>query len=97
VRSFHRLSEREVLAISLEDDARIYEDLAAAFQPNYTEAADEFRRLRADEDGHRHRLLELYWKLFVGHFPLVCREHIRGVRLHDPTAHSRMTPESAPS
>ena len=87
MRSFHSLSEREVLALAIsleEEDARIYEDLAAALQPNYPEAADEFRRLRADEVGHRHRLLELYRMRFGDHVPLLRREHVRGFVRRDP-------------
>ena len=76
MRNFDDLNEREVLAraISLEEeDARIYEDLAATLQKDHPQAADEFRRLRADEDGHRHRLLELFRERFGDHVPLVRR------------------------
>lgn len=99
MRSFHSLSEREVLALAIsleEEDARIYEDLAAGLQSNYPEAADEFRRLRADEDGHRHRLLELYRKRFGDHIPLIRREHVRGFVRRDPVWTDRpLTPDGA--
>jgi len=99
VRNFNSLSEREVLALAIsleEEDARIYEDLAEALQANAPEAADEFRRLRSDEDGHRHRLLELYRKRFGEHVPLIRRQHIRGFVDRDPVwPDGPLTPEAA--
>src|SRR3954468_22428824 len=80
-RSFDSLSEREVLALAIsleEEDARIYEDLAAALQKEHPQAAAEVRKLRADEDGHRHRLLDLFRRRFGDHVPLVRRQHVRG-------------------
>src|SRR5439155_8043596 len=79
--------EREVLALAIsleEEDARIYEDLAAALQKDHPLAADEFRKLRADEDGHRHRLLDLFRERFGDHVPLVRRQHVRGFVHRDP-------------
>jgi rubrerythrin len=87
VRNFDSLSEREVLALAIsleEEDARVYEDLVAALQKNYPEPADEFRRLRADEDGHRHRLLEIYRERFGDHVPLLRRQDIRGFVHREP-------------
>src|SRR5205823_11607792 len=34
--------------------------------------------LRREEDGHRHRLLELYKKRFGDHVPLIRRQDVRG-------------------
>lgn len=87
MRNFDSLSERESLALAIsleEEDARIYDDLAAALQPNHPEAAEEFRRLRADEDGHRHGLLDLFRKRFGDHVPLIRRQHVRGFVRRDP-------------
>jgi rubrerythrin len=99
VRSFDSLSEREVLALAIaleEEDARIYEDLAVALQKNYPEAADEFRRLRADEDGHRHRLLELFRQRFGDHVPLIRRHDVRGFVHREAVWPDRpLTPEEA--
>jgi erythrin-vacuolar iron transport family protein len=86
-RRFDNLSEREILALAIsleEEDARIYDDLAAALQPKYPEAAEEFRRLRADEDRHRHRLLDLFRARFGDHVPLLRRQHIRGFVHREP-------------
>jgi len=98
-RSFDSLSEREVLALAIsleEEDARIYDDLAAALQKDYPQVADEFRRLRADEDQHRHRLLDLYRERFGDHVPLLRRHDVRGFVRRDPVwPDSPLTPEEA--
>ncbi len=67
MRTFDSLSEREVLALAIaleEEDARIYEDFADGLQENHPEQAAKFRELRQEENGHRHRLLEMYRKTF---------------------------------
>jgi erythrin-vacuolar iron transport family protein len=94
VRHFDTLSERELLALAIsleEEDARIYDDLADALQANHPEAADEFRRLRAEEDGHRHRLLDLYRDRFGDHVPLIRRQHVRGFIHREPVWPDRPT------
>lgn len=99
MRNFDSLSEREVLALAIsleEEDARVYEDLAAALQKNHPEVAEEFRRLQADEDGHRHRLLELYIERFGDHVPLIRRQHVRGFVHRDPVWPDQpLSPEQA--
>jgi rubrerythrin len=98
-RSFDSLSEREVLALAIsleEEDARIYEDLAAGLQKEHPQVADEFRKLRADEDGHRHRLLTLFRERFGDHVPLLRRTHIRGFVAREPVWPDRpVTPDEA--
>ncbi len=87
MRNFDSLSEREILALAIsleEEDARVYEDLAVALQKAHPESANEFRRLRADEDGHRHRLLELFRERFGDHVPLIRRQDVRGFVHRDP-------------
>ncbi len=81
MKTFDSLSEREVLALAIsleEEDARIYEDFADGLQENYPEQAVRFRELRQEEDGHRHRLLELYKQRFGDHVPLIRRQDVRG-------------------
>jgi rubrerythrin len=99
VRSFDSLSEREVLALAIaleEEDARIYDDVAAALQKADPAAADEFRKMRAEEDGHRHRLLEDYRRRFGDHIPLVRRHDVRGFVRREPVwADQPMTREEA--
>jgi rubrerythrin len=81
MRTFDSLSEREVLALAIaleEEDARIYEDFADGLQENHPEQAAKFRELRQEENGHRHRLLEMYRKTFGEHVPLIRRQDVRG-------------------
>ncbi len=81
MRSFETLTEREILALAIsleEEDARIYEDFAEGLQANYPEQAQKFKAMRREEDGHRHRLLELYRSRFGEHVPMIRRENVRG-------------------
>lgn len=81
MRSFESLTQQEVLALAIsleEEDARIYEDFAAGLKDHYPEQARKFKELRQQEDGHRHRLLELYKERFGDHVPLVRRQDVRG-------------------
>jgi erythrin-vacuolar iron transport family protein len=61
-----------------EEDARIYENFADGLEQNYPEQAAKFREMRHQEDGHRHRLLELFKSRFGDHVPLIRRQDVRG-------------------
>ena len=81
MRSFDSLDEREILALAIsqeEEDARIYDDFADGLRQNYPEQAEKFIEMRQDEDGHRHRLLDLFRKRFGDHVPLIRRGDVRG-------------------
>jgi rubrerythrin len=81
MKTFDSLTGQEILALAIsleEDDARIYEDFADGLQENYPEQAAKFREMRRDEDGHRHRLLELYKSKFGEHVPHIRRQDVRG-------------------
>jgi rubrerythrin len=81
MRSFESLSEPEILALAIsleEEDGRIYEDFASALADSHPSQAERLRRMRADEDRHRHRLLELYRARFGDHVPLIRRQDVRG-------------------
>ena len=81
MKTFDSLTEQEILALAIsleEEDARVYEDFAAGLQENYPEQAEKFRVMRREEDGHRHRLLELYKSRFGNHVPLIRRQDVRG-------------------
>jgi len=81
MKTFDSLTEQEILALAIaleEEDARIYEDFADGLQANYPEQAAKFRVLRREEDGHRHRLLELYKTRFGDHVPHIRRQDVRG-------------------
>jgi rubrerythrin len=87
MRSFKSLTEQEILALAIsleEEDARIYDDLAHGLEPAYPEQAKEFRRLREEEDGHRHRLLDLYRSRFGDHIPHVRRQDVKGFVKREP-------------
>jgi rubrerythrin len=87
MRRFDSLTEREVLALAIsleEEDARIFDDLAMAIQAEHPEAAEEFRKMRAEEDGHRHRLLDLFKARFGDHIPLIRRQDVAGFVMRQP-------------
>ena len=81
MKSFESLSEREILALAIsleEEDARIFDDFAEGLKEAYPAQAQQFAKLRLEEDGHRHRLLDLYRSRFGEHVPLIRREDVRG-------------------
>lgn len=81
MRTFDSLTEREILALAItleEEDARIFADLADGLRETYPSVAAKFDELRAEEDGHRHRLLDLYRSRFGDHVPLVRPQDVRG-------------------
>jgi rubrerythrin len=81
MRSFKSLSEQEILALAIsleEDDARIYADFADGLKQDYPATAAILERIRAEEDGHRHRLIELHRKKFGDHIPLIRRNDVQG-------------------
>ncbi len=81
MRSFDSLKEKEILALAIsqeEEDARIYDDFAEGLKENYPAQAEKFAEMRREEDGHRHRLIELYRARFGEHIPLIRRQDVRG-------------------
>ena len=81
MRSFKSLNQQELLALAIsleEEDGRIYDDFAESVKANYPATAKILQRMRAEEDGHRHRLLELYRAKFGEHIPLIRRHDIKG-------------------
>ena len=81
MRSFQSLSEQEILALAIsleEEDARIYDDFAEGLRNDYPATADTLKEMRAEEDGHRHRLLTLYREKFGEHIPLIRRHDVKG-------------------
>jgi erythrin-vacuolar iron transport family protein len=81
MRSFDSLSEKEILALAIsqeEEDARIYNDFAEGLKENFPAQAEKFTGMRREEDGHRHRLIELYRARFGEHIPLIRRQDVRG-------------------
>src|SRR6476661_8104 len=81
MRSFKSLSEKEILALAIaleEEDAKIYGDFVDGLRAGYPATADMFTAMRHEEEGHRHRLTELFRKRFGEHIPHVRREDVKG-------------------
>ncbi len=81
MKSFSSLTEQEILALAIsqeEEDARIYDDLAEGLKNTFPEQSKEFLEMRAEEDVHRHRLLDLYKLKFGNHIPHIRRQDVRG-------------------
>jgi erythrin-vacuolar iron transport family protein len=87
MRTFQSLSEQELLALAIaleEEDARIYGDFAEGLEAGYPATAALLKEMRAEEDGHRHRLLELYRQRFGEHIPLIRRQDVKGFVYRKP-------------
>src|SRR2546421_8967800 len=81
MRTFQSLSEQEILALAIaleEEDARIYGDFAEGLKVDYPSSAAILDGMRAEEDGHRHRLIELHRQKFGEHIPLIRRHDVKG-------------------
>lgn len=80
-KNFSDLSEQELLALAItleEEDNRTYSDLAEALREPYPGTALMFAAMATEENGHRHRLLDLYREKFGDHIPLIRRQDIKG-------------------
>ncbi|MBZ5579921.1 MAG: rubrerythrin [Acidobacteriia bacterium] len=81
MRDFQSLTEREILALAIsleEEDERVYADYAEGLRQDYAASASVFDGMRAEESGHRRRLIELYRQKFGEHIPLIRRQDVRG-------------------
>jgi rubrerythrin len=81
MRNLESLSQQEILALAIaleEDDERAYADYAARLRATYPASAAVFVEMRAEETGHRTRLIQLYRERFGEHIPLIRREDVRG-------------------
>ena len=99
MRSFKSLSEKEILALAIsleEEDARIYVDFAEGVKERDPKMAAELRELGGVEDGHRHRLLDLFRQKFGDHIPNMRRQHVKGFVHREPVWLTRpLEPETA--
>jgi len=87
MRSFQSLSEQDILALAIsleEEDARIYGDFAEGLKADYPATAALLNGMRAEEDVHRHRLIELHRKKFGEHIPLIRRHDVKGFVTRKP-------------
>jgi rubrerythrin len=81
MRSFQSLSEQEILALAVsleEEDARNYGDFAEGLRKDYPATAAILTEMLAQENEHRHRLIELYRQKFGEHIPLIRRHDVKG-------------------
>jgi rubrerythrin len=87
VLNFDSLSEREILALAIsleEEDERVYADYAEGLRQDFPATAAVFDGMRAEESGHRRRLIELYQKRFGEHIPLIRRQDVKGFVTRKP-------------
>ena len=85
--NFDSLSEREILALAVsleEEDERVYADYAEGLRQDFPATAAVFDGMRAEESGHRRRLIELYQKRFGEHIPLIRRQDVKGFVTRKP-------------
>jgi len=80
-RRFSDLSEQEVLALAIsseEEDGRIYATYAEKLRSDFPASAAIFDGMAAEEDEHRHRLIDMHKKRFGDVIPPIRREHVAG-------------------
>jgi len=78
---FRDLNEPQILALAItaeEEDAHTYRDFAESLHADFPATAELFTKMAAEEDGHRHRLTELYRRRFGEHIPLIRRQDVKG-------------------
>ena len=78
---FRELNESQILALAItaeEEDAHTYRDFAESLHADFPATAELFTKMAAEEDGHRHRLTELYRRRFGEHIPLIRRQDVKG-------------------
>jgi erythrin-vacuolar iron transport family protein len=96
---FRDLNETQILALAVtaeEEDARIYRDFAESLRADFPATAELFTKMAAEEDGHRHRLSELYRQRFGEHIPLIRRQDVKGFIVRRPSWFTRtLRPEHA--
>jgi erythrin-vacuolar iron transport family protein len=86
-KSIRDLSPQEILAVAIqaeEEDGRIYADLAERIGADYPSTAQSLRAMEEEENGHRHRLINLYREKFGEHIPLIRRQDVRGFVTRKP-------------
>src|ERR1700757_1736217 len=85
---FKELTESQVLALAVsaeEEDAHIYRDFAESLRGEFPSSAELFEKMAVEEDGHRHRLIELYRLKFGEHIPLIRRQDVKGFYVRRPS------------
>ena len=86
-KTLKELDAREMLALAIqseEEDGRIYADLSERVREDYPETAKSLMAMRDEENGHRHRLIELFRKTYGEHIPLIRRQDVKGFYTRKP-------------
>src|ERR1700685_2618949 len=86
-KTLKELTAQEVLALAIqaeEEDGRISADLAERMGKDYPATAQSLKAMHDEEDGHRHRLIELYRQKFGEHIPLIRRQDVKGFITRKP-------------
>src|SRR5258708_38518117 len=96
---FRDLNQAQILALPItaeEEDARIYRDFAESLHGDFPATAELFTKMASEEDGHRHRLVEVYRQRFGEHIPLIRRQDVKGFIVRRPSWFTRtLRPEHA--
>src|SRR6266436_1720519 len=96
---FRDLNQAQILALAItaeEEDARIYRDFAESLSTDFPATAELFTKMAGEEDGHRHRLIEVYRQRFGEHIPLIRRQDVKGFIVRRPSWFTRtLRPEHA--
>ena len=85
---FSELNASQILALAItaeEEDAHVYRDFAESLRKDFPATAELFNKMAAEEDGHRHRLTELYRQRFGEHIPLIRRQDVKGFVTRRPS------------
>src|SRR5476651_1154606 len=85
---FKELTEPQILALAVfaeEEDAHIYRDFAESLRDEFPASSELFERMALEEDGHRHRLIELYRAKFGEHIHLIRRQDVKGFYVRRPS------------
>jgi rubrerythrin len=85
---FRELNEAQILALAItaeEEDAHTYRDFAESLRKDFPATAELFTKMAVEEDGHRHRLTELYRQRFGEHIPLIRRQDVKGFVARRPS------------
>jgi len=85
---FDELNEAQILALAIsaeEEDAHIYRDFADSLRKEFPATAELFSTMAEEEDGHRHRLIDIYRSRFGDHIPLIRRQDVKGFVVRRPS------------
>jgi erythrin-vacuolar iron transport family protein len=89
---FSDLNESQILALAItaeEEDARIYRDFAESLRTDFPATAELLIKMAGEEDGHRHRLIDVYRQRFGEHIPLIWRQDVKGFNVRRPSWFAR--------